>query len=142
MRALLVLAGLVAAAPVTADVPMWFRTPSDNIHCLIYNPGGPLVLDCELRERNAGPPLLPRPADCDLDWGNRFALSESGGGYMVCHGDTVVQPGSMVLPTVRAPSSALSPATRRARASNAATRRGTASSFPARSSGCSEPPSS
>jgi hypothetical protein len=98
MRAALLLAALLPAAPALADVPMSFRTPSDNIHCLIYNPGGPLVLDCELRQRDAGPPLLPRPVDCDLDWGNRFALSESGGGYMVCHGDTVVMPGSLVLP--------------------------------------------
>lgn len=98
MRGLAALLALCWTVPAAADVPMWFRTPSDNIHCLIFNPGGPLVLDCELRERNAGPPLLPRPADCDLDWGNRFALSESGGGYMVCHGDTVQQPGSPVLP--------------------------------------------
>ncbi len=65
---------------------------------MISNWDGRLQLDCELRERDAGPPLLPQPADCDLDWGNRFGLGESGGGYMACHGDTVVVPGSPVLP--------------------------------------------
>jgi hypothetical protein len=86
------------AVPAWADVPMWFQTPSGNIHCMIFNPGGPLELQCELLERNAGAPILPRPADCDLDWGNRFAVVEGGGAGMACHGDTVANPDGLVLP--------------------------------------------
>jgi hypothetical protein len=89
------LAGL--AAPAAADVPMWFRTPSDNIHCMIANGEGVLFLDCEIREREAGALLGPRPADCELDWGNRFVLGEWGPGRMACAGDTVVYPGSPVI---------------------------------------------
>lgn len=95
-----ILAGLlaVAAGGARADVPMWFHTPSGNIQCMIYNPGGPLILDCEVMELG-GAPLMARPMGCEQDWGHRFALSEIGGGaWMQCAGDTVANPGGQVLP--------------------------------------------
>ncbi len=96
LRILLPLA--ILAGPALADTPSWFRTPSDNIHCLVDSATEGVVVACEIRERASSEPLLPKPADCDLDWGSRFAVGPSGGGYMGCHGDTVQNPSALVLP--------------------------------------------
>ena len=84
---------LFLAAPVSAMDLQPFRTPSDNIHCLfIADDDGQSSVECELRSRNNDEPLLPVPADCDLDWGSRFALDAEGQAGMVCHGDTLISP--------------------------------------------------
>ena len=95
LRVLLPLALL--AGPALADTPSWFRTSSDNIHCLVDSAAEGVVVACEIREKASSEPLLPKPADCDLDWGSRFAVGPSGGGYMGCHGDTVQNPSALVL---------------------------------------------
>lgn len=69
-----------------------FQTPSGNIFCY----GGPDLVDCEVVESDVPPPI-PRPADCELAWGTRFAVGPTGRGDMVCHGDTVQAPGAPVL---------------------------------------------
>ncbi|MFC5989436.1 DUF6636 domain-containing protein [Limoniibacter endophyticus] len=40
---------------------------------------------------------LPRPDDCELDWGNAFAISPQGPGKALCAGDTIINPQSTVL---------------------------------------------
>ncbi len=86
------------ATSATAMELRSFRTPSDNIHCLfIADDDGRSSVECELRKRNGVKPVLPKPADCDLDWGNRFALDAEGRAGMVCHGDTLISPDAPVL---------------------------------------------
>lgn len=88
---------LLLAAPARADTLIPFHTPSGNIHCMaLVGEGGSLV-DCEILETDAPPPL-PRPADCELDWGSRYLLGVRTRGEMACAGDTVRDPHGMVLP--------------------------------------------
>ena len=73
-----------------ADDVIVFHSPSKNIFCVAVNSkteGG--SVDCELVTRTNKKDLLPRPADCDLDWGNRFAVYSSGKAIMICAGDTL-----------------------------------------------------
>jgi len=84
--------------PAAAMDVQSFRTPSDNIHCLfVTDDDGRSSVECELRTRNGVEPAMPQPADCDLDWGNRFALDAEGRAGMVCHGDTLISPDAPVL---------------------------------------------
>ena len=88
---LLTLGGAAGADTLTA-----FHTPSGNIHCLgLVGEGGALV-DCEIVETEG--PIPPRPADCELDWGRRFLVTEVTGGERICAGDTVRDPHGAVLP--------------------------------------------
>lgn len=98
MRLLLALGLLVlgAGAARAQDLEA-FRTPSDNIHCLVISDGGATAIECELRERGNGDPIRPKPADCELDWGSRFAIADEGEAILLCHGDTLVAPDSAVL---------------------------------------------
>src|SRR4051812_19628613 len=94
--AVLALVLLPAAGSARADTLVPFHTPSGNIHCMaVVGDGGSLV-DCEVLEMTSGP-LLPRPKDCDLDWGHRFMVGVRTRGEMVCAGDTVRDPNGMVL---------------------------------------------
>jgi hypothetical protein len=96
--ALSVLALLALAGPAWAEGYVTFHTPSGNIHCLAADDAtmGTFV-DCEILETNGGA-LQARPAWCELDWGHRFSMSESGPAEMGCAGDTVRDSGSAVLP--------------------------------------------
>ncbi|MBX3582352.1 MAG: hypothetical protein KF810_10675 [Rhizobiaceae bacterium] len=81
------------AASASAD---GFRTPSDNIHCMADVWEGTAELRCDIRTNAAAVPAPP--SDCDLDWGNAFALSgERKSAYRVCAGDTVMNPDYPVL---------------------------------------------
>jgi hypothetical protein len=94
----------VAAGPVVASTPTArrastfasFRTPSGNIGC-VYSAGGGLqpALRCDIRSG-----LRPRPARprrCGLDYGDSFGLSRTGRTFVVCHGDTALDPRAPVL---------------------------------------------
>jgi len=70
----------------------FFQTPSGNIQCL----GAEGFVDCEIIRSETAPPQ-PRPFDCDLDWGTRFGVGETGPGVMPCHGDTLRGQGYPVL---------------------------------------------
>ena len=85
------------ATPAFAMDLQSFRTPSDNIHCMFITDGGATSVECELRSRTNVKPAQPQPADCDLDWGNRFALDAKGKAGMVCHGDTLITPDAPVV---------------------------------------------
>lgn len=101
MKPFLVVALGLLAAEARAELT-GFQTPSGNIHCIGGTDGGDAFVDCELIARNDARPLLPIPADCDLDWGSRFSVDEAGFGGMVCHGDTVRDAANPVLPYGRA----------------------------------------
>jgi hypothetical protein len=89
---------LAIANTATAMDLQSFRSPSDNIHCMfITDDEGRSSVECELRSRTNTGPALPRPADCDLEWGSRFALDAKGIAGMVCHGDTLVDPSAPVV---------------------------------------------
>ena len=70
-----------------------FRTPSGNIHCMLEqdvarNGGTPAVLRCDIRQISGAVPA--RPASCDLDWGQAFAVGQTAStGELLCAGDTV-----------------------------------------------------
>ena len=97
MRAARLAAALLALGTgAGADTLTAFHTPSGNIHCLGLVGGGGAVVDCEIVETDAA--LPPRPADCDLDWGHRFLMTEVTPGERVCAGDTVRDPHGAVLP--------------------------------------------
>lgn len=61
-----------------------FTTPSRNIGCI----GDRSEVRCDIRSSNFTPPK--RPAKCDLDWGDAFAVGPTGRGRGVCHGDTAL----------------------------------------------------
>ena len=80
---------LFASAVVsTASAQDGFRSPTGNIHCQFFaNDGNPLIR-CDLRRITNRP--LPRPRDCNLDWGRAFEISaRDTRGAPVCHGDTM-----------------------------------------------------
>lgn len=84
--------------PAAAMELQSFRTPSDNIHCMfITDDDGRSSVECELRSRVSVKTAEPKPADCDLDWGNRFYLEAKGRAGMVCHGDTLISPDAPVI---------------------------------------------
>jgi hypothetical protein len=80
------------AAPAWSEDWVWFHTPSKNIYCMatdISEDGKGSFVDCELITRTNSQPALPIPADCDLEWGSRFALGATGQAYLECTGDTL-----------------------------------------------------
>ena len=44
-----------------------------------------------------GKPVLPRPNDCDLEWGGTFFLGKTGKADMVCHSDFPFNPKGRIL---------------------------------------------
>ena len=42
-------------------------------------------------------PVLPRPNDCDLEWGGTFFLGKTGKADMVCHSDFPFNPKGRIL---------------------------------------------
>lgn len=68
-----------------------FRSPSGNIACAV----GDSEARCDITEKSWAPP--PKPADCDLDWGNSIGVSRASA-FFVCAGDAVVDGTPPVLP--------------------------------------------
>jgi hypothetical protein len=75
-----------------------FHSPSKNIYCMVLEEGSVSAVDCEIIERTNGRPIRPVPADCDLEWGNRFFLENSGRAQLICTGDTLRGSEAFVLP--------------------------------------------
>lgn len=92
MKAIVSAVLLAASLPAVSHAANFhtFKTPSGNIHCMAVRDGdkGFSDVECEIRDRD-GPAAAPRPRDCDLDWGQRFAVRQRGAANMVCHGDTI-----------------------------------------------------
>ena len=85
---------LLLAGAASADTLTTFQTPSGNIQCLGGEGAYGTFVDCDIFETATGRPALPMPADCDLDWGHRYTVGETGPGGMGCVGD----PNGAVLP--------------------------------------------
>ena len=93
-------AGLIAvvAALALAIVPSaasakikFFQSPSGNVGCVI---GGGLAR-CDIKEHSW--PTTPKPADCDVDYGNGVEVIGGHPGEYACAGDTVLSDDAPVL---------------------------------------------
>lgn len=90
MRRVLVVAaaaGAVAtfcAAPGAAEDFAHFTSPSGNVGCILDS----TYLRCDIAKRNWAVP--PRPADCELDYGQGIALTPGEPAVFVCAGDTTL----------------------------------------------------
>ncbi len=89
---------IMAASAAHANETTLFHTPSKNIYCYGEVSGKGTTIDCELLTQTNKEPLRPQPADCDLDWGSRFALKNDGKATMVCAGDTLRNNEAVNLP--------------------------------------------
>ena len=70
---------LFAAGTAHADIKM-FRSPSGNINCMYdHSPG---VVECQIPQPDR--PVLPKPRDCELDWGSNFSIARTGRTQMGC----------------------------------------------------------
>ncbi|WP_170513821.1 DUF6636 domain-containing protein [Ruegeria atlantica] len=77
---LLVLSAIVTSA--YADV--WtFETPSENIQCSVGQEPNTADIYCTIIERR-GDPALPRPSNCQSDWGHDFFMANTGPVEMLC----------------------------------------------------------
>lgn len=92
-----VVLALVLSAPAAAQEMILFRSPSGNIHCMIFQGDGDWQgARCDVLELTGMSYPVP-PADCALDWGHAFEVGRSGPGAPVCAGDTVASPHGPVL---------------------------------------------
>ncbi|MEO6299693.1 MAG: DUF6636 domain-containing protein [Paracoccaceae bacterium] len=93
MKTLFVLAFL--ATPAFADDFIYFHSPTGNINCALMS-GDYAGVRCDMKSFT--PNFRNPPADCDLDWGDSFGIGPNERrGSLLCHGDTVIDPGSMEL---------------------------------------------
>ena len=91
----LVLALTLLATPAVADDFVYFHSPSGNIACALMS-GEFAGARCDMRSLTQSFPK--RPSDCELDWGDSFAIDAGARqGVVLCHGDTVMDPNAMVL---------------------------------------------
>lgn len=74
------------AAPVGDHGPEQFQSPSGNIGCFVDASGA----RCDIRQRSWTPP--PKPAACDLDYGQGIEVSSDHADF-VCAGDTTLGAG-------------------------------------------------
>lgn len=82
---------LVAATPAAAQSPGSFVMPSKKIGCTVTGS----AIRCDVIGATNTPPR--KPASCDLDYGFAFTMGSRGSARRICHGDTVIAPGSRVL---------------------------------------------
>jgi hypothetical protein len=71
-----------------------FQLPSHNIGCYISGQFGGNAR-CDIRERSWTPP--PKPANCELDWGQGVAFHGNRKAGIVCAGDTTLDRTAPVL---------------------------------------------
>jgi hypothetical protein len=69
-----------------------FQSPSHNIGCVIVN--GKSVR-CDIQSKTW--PTPPKPADCDVDYGQGVAVGTHGDADYVCAGDTTLDSSAPVL---------------------------------------------
>ncbi|MCW2981240.1 MAG: hypothetical protein JWO14_2967 [Solirubrobacterales bacterium] len=72
--------------------PSFFYMPSHNIACAL----SPVRIRCDIRNKSWSPP--PKPANCQLDWGNSISVGATGGPTILCAGDTLLTGHYTVLP--------------------------------------------
>ena len=89
LRTLAAAAGLCALNVTAQAGEAYFKIPSGNLYCAYFDYDGPPEVRCDIKSFT--PTLGKRPADCDLDWGDAFAITATARkGSIVCHGDTVI----------------------------------------------------
>ena len=82
-----------ACATAQSARPAGFKSPTGNIHCQYFEG----ELRCDIAQIAA--PVPPKPRDCDLDWGQAFAVTaDSRSGARLCHGDTAMDDSLPILP--------------------------------------------
>lgn len=69
-----------------------FKSPTGNIQCQLDDygvaEGREMSIRCDLMAMDNTPPRAP--ADCDLEWGRSYSISQSGtSGEFLCVGDSV-----------------------------------------------------
>jgi hypothetical protein len=84
-------ASSASAAPAKFPKIFQFQSPSHNIGCVLTKK----FVRCDIREHTW--PTPPKPADCDVDYGQGVAVDQHGRADYVCAGDTALDPGSPVL---------------------------------------------
>jgi hypothetical protein len=72
-----------------------FQMPSHNIGCYMSGQFGGNAR-CDIRKRSWTPP--PKPASCELDWGQGVAFHGKHKAGVVCAGDTTLDKTAPVLP--------------------------------------------
>ncbi|WP_407569140.1 DUF6636 domain-containing protein [Deinococcus altitudinis] len=93
---LLPLALLLLSAPVSAQGTVTgFQLPSGRLACQYDDASGPPTLRCDVLEPTFK--KAPRPTECPLEWGDALGLGAAGKPFLVCHGDTVLDPSTPVL---------------------------------------------
>ena len=75
-----------------------FKTPSGNIHCEEWDVGAhhQAELRCDVLSA-AEHPTARRPRDCELDYGYAFMLTKRKKAWLLCGGDTIVDPSHAIL---------------------------------------------
>jgi hypothetical protein len=100
MLLLLTLAMVLAVAAATSSASRGhakfpklfpFQSPSGNIGCYLDKK----EVRCDIREHSW--PTPPKPASCDVDYGQGVAVDQHGRADYVCAGDTALDPSSPVL---------------------------------------------
>lgn len=97
MKRLLILALLCATPAFADDESNKFRSPSGNILCLLETGDAGSTATCDILERGTSATPRPRPKDCDLEWGIRYSVGESGAPEMICEGDFIGSAQSPIL---------------------------------------------
>ena len=72
-----------------------FRTANDAIYCSGDLPGLNPKVECVTKIK--GKPILPRPKDCEFEWGELFSVGATGKASLVCASDTPAVPDSPIL---------------------------------------------
>ena len=72
-----------------------FRTANDAIYCSGDIPDLNPKVECVTKIK--GKPILPRPKDCELEWGELFSVGATGKASLVCASDTPAVPDSQIL---------------------------------------------
>jgi hypothetical protein len=86
-------AASTASASPSAKYPkiFHFQSPSHNIGCVLTKK----FVRCDISAHTW--PVPPKPADCDVDYGQGVSVGQSGRADYVCAGDTALDPSADVL---------------------------------------------
>jgi hypothetical protein len=80
----------LTAAPADAALRL-FQSPSGNIGCAMSSGELGVQVRCDIGVRSWTAP--PKPASCDLDWGQGVYVGRRGRAGYVCAGDTTLHQG-------------------------------------------------
>ena len=71
-----------------------FRTANDAIYCSGDIPDLNPKVECVTKIK--GKPILPRPKDCEFEWGELFSVGATGKASLVCASDTPAAPDPQI----------------------------------------------